>query len=54
VPKYKVLIHRRVHKFSIELKNEKVKNQIKDAITNLEDYPFFRHSFVVRVITDYD
>jgi len=39
VPKYKLLIHRRVHKFLIESKNEKIKSQIKDAITKLEDYP---------------
>jgi len=39
VPKFKVIAHRRVHKFLKELKDENLKNKIKDAITKLEDYP---------------
>jgi len=39
VPKFKVIAHRRVHKFIQELKDEKLKNTIKDAIAKLEDYP---------------
>jgi len=39
VPKYKVIAHRSVHKFISDLKDEKLKNTIKDAITNLENYP---------------
>jgi len=39
VPKYKVVAHRRVHKFISELKDEKLRNMIKDAIVKLENYP---------------
>lgn len=39
MPKYKVIAHRRVHRFISDLKDEKLKNTIKDAITNLENYP---------------
>jgi mRNA interferase RelE/StbE len=39
VPKFKIIAHRRVHKFIRELKDEKLKNTIKDAIAKLEDYP---------------
>ncbi|MFQ6073845.1 MAG: type II toxin-antitoxin system RelE/ParE family toxin [Candidatus Bathyarchaeia archaeon] len=40
MPKYKVIAHRRVHKFLLFLKNEKLKGLIKDAIIKLQNYPF--------------
>jgi len=39
VPKYKVIAHRRVHKFINNLKDENLKDTIKDALTKLENYP---------------
>lgn len=39
MPKYKVIAHRRVHKFISNLKDENLKNTIKDALTKLENYP---------------
>lgn len=39
MPKYKVIAHRRVHKFISDLKDENVKNTIKDTLTKLENYP---------------
>jgi len=39
VPKYKVIAHRRVHKFIIGLRNEKLKHSITDIIEKLENYP---------------
>lgn len=39
MPKFKVIAHRKVHKFIQELKDKKLKNTIKDAIVKLEDYP---------------
>ena len=39
MPKFKVIAHRRVHKFIRKLKNENLKNAIKDTIAKLEDYP---------------
>jgi mRNA interferase RelE/StbE len=39
VPKYKVIAHRRVHKFISNLKDENLKNTITDHLAKLEDYP---------------
>jgi mRNA interferase RelE/StbE len=39
VPKYKVIAHRRVHKFLTTLKDENLKHTITDHLTKLEDYP---------------
>lgn len=39
MPKYKVIAHRRVHKFISDLKDENFKNTIKDTLTKLENYP---------------
>ena len=39
MPEFKVIAHRKVHKFIRRLKDEKLKNTIKDAIAKLEDYP---------------
>jgi mRNA interferase RelE/StbE len=39
VPKYKVLAHRRVHRFIVDTKNENLKRSIIDTLTKLEDYP---------------
>lgn len=39
MPKFKVIIHRRVYKFIQKIKDEKLKNKIKDIIVRLEDYP---------------
>ena len=40
MPKFKVIAHRRVHKFLRRLMNEKIKNSIIEVIEKLEDYPF--------------
>lgn len=39
MPKYKVIFHRRVYKFLGNLKDENIKNAIKDTLTKLENYP---------------
>ena len=39
MPKYRVIAHRRVHRFISDLKDEKLKSMIKDAIIKLENYP---------------
>jgi len=39
VPKYKVIAHRRVHKFISNLKDENLKDTITDHLAKLEDYP---------------
>ena len=39
MPKYNVIAHRRVHKFLSDLKDESLKNMVKDALTKLENYP---------------
>lgn len=40
MPKFKVIAHRRVHKFLTRLRNEQLKNSIIETIEKLEDYPF--------------
>jgi len=39
VPEYRVIAHRRVHKFISKVKDEKLKTAVKTAITNLQNYP---------------
>ncbi|MCS7114979.1 MAG: type II toxin-antitoxin system RelE/ParE family toxin [Candidatus Bathyarchaeota archaeon] len=39
MPKFRVIAHRRVHKFLTELENEKIKSRIKHIINSLGDYP---------------
>ncbi|HKZ93480.1 MAG TPA: type II toxin-antitoxin system RelE/ParE family toxin [Candidatus Bathyarchaeia archaeon] len=39
MPKYGVIAHRRVLRFIRDLKDENLKNVVKDALTKLEDYP---------------
>ena len=39
MPKYKVIAHRRVHKFISDLKDENLKSTVKDALSKLENYP---------------
>lgn len=39
MPKYKVLAHRRVHKFLTTLTDEKLKRNITSHIKKLENYP---------------
>ena len=39
MPKYKVIAHRRVHKFISNIKDENLKNKIIDHMAKLEDYP---------------
>jgi len=39
VPKYKVIAHRRVHKFISNIKDETLRNKIIDHMAKLEDYP---------------
>ena len=39
MPKYKVAIHREISKFVNDLKDQAIKEAIKDHIAKLEDYP---------------
>ena len=39
MPKYKVIAHRRVHKFISNIKDETLRNKIIDHMAKLEDYP---------------
>ena len=39
MPKYKVVAHRRVHKFLSNIKNENLKDTITDHLEKLENYP---------------
>ncbi|RLI08856.1 hypothetical protein DRO42_05575 [Candidatus Bathyarchaeota archaeon] len=39
MPRFKVIAHRRVHKFIRTLRNEKLKHAIIEALEKLEDYP---------------
>ncbi len=39
MPKFKVIIHRRVYKFLKKLRDEKLKDRLKDVIFSLEKYP---------------
>jgi mRNA interferase RelE/StbE len=39
VPKYKLTIHRRVHKFIKNLEDKTIKNPIINTLTKLENYP---------------
>ena len=39
MPKYKVIAHRRVHKFIRNLKDETLKETIMTHLAKLEDYP---------------
>ena len=39
MPRFKVIVHRRIYKFLKELKDEKLKNKLKEAISVPEDYP---------------
>jgi len=50
VPKYKVIAHQRVHKFISDLKDENVKNTIKDTLTKLENYPIILREMDVEKI----
>ncbi len=40
MPKFRVIAHRRVHKFLTRLRNEQLKNSIIETMEKLEDYPF--------------
>ncbi|MBN2334713.1 type II toxin-antitoxin system RelE/ParE family toxin [Candidatus Bathyarchaeota archaeon] len=40
MPSYKVLAHRRVHKYLKDISDEKQKKTIYEAIERLEEYPF--------------
>jgi len=39
VPEYRVIAHRRVHKFISKLKDEKLKTAVKTALIKLQNYP---------------
>ena len=39
MPKYAVIVHRRVYKLVKELKEENLKKTIKDCISELQNYP---------------
>ena len=39
MPKYKIITHRRVHKFLSSLKDKNLKQTITNHITKLQDYP---------------
>jgi mRNA interferase RelE/StbE len=54
VPKYKVIAHRRVHRFISDLKNENLKSMVKDALTKLENYPITLREMDVEKIKGLD
>ena len=39
MPKFRVIAHRRVHKFLRTLRNERLKQTLIEAMERLEDYP---------------
>jgi mRNA-degrading endonuclease RelE of RelBE toxin-antitoxin system len=39
VPKYRIIAHRRVHKFLSSLKDERLRHTVVDCIAKLDDYP---------------
>jgi len=54
VPKYKVIVHRRVHRFISDLKDEKLKSMMKGILTKLEDYPITLREMDVEKIKGLD
>ena len=54
VPKYNVIAHRRAHKFMSELKNENLKNIMKNTLTKLENYPITLRELHIEKIKSLD
>jgi mRNA interferase RelE/StbE len=54
VPKYKVIAHRRVHRFISDLKDENLKSIIKETLTKLENYPIILREMDVEKIKGLD
>lgn len=50
MPKFKVIAHRRVHKFLNTLTNEGLKHSIIEAMGKLEDYPISLREMDVETI----
>ena len=50
MPKFKVIAHRRVHKFLRTLRNDALKNSIIEALEKLEDYPISLREMDVETI----
>ena len=50
MPKFKVIAHRRVHKFLRTLRNERLKHSIIEAMEKLEDYPISLREMDVETI----
>lgn len=40
MPKYKVVVHKKAHRFLLQIKSENIKNAIKNIVAKLENYPF--------------
>lgn len=50
MPKFKVIAHRRVHKFLSRLMNEKIKHSIIEVIEKLGNYPISLREMDVKKI----
>jgi mRNA interferase RelE/StbE len=40
VSKYKIVVHKKAYRFLLQIKNESIRNNIKNAMAKLENYPF--------------
>lgn len=54
MPKYKVIAHRRVHRFISDLKDKNLKSTVKDTLTKLENYPITLREMDVEKIKGLD
>ena len=54
MPKYKIITHRRVHKFLSSLKDKNLKQTITNHITKLQDYPLSLREMDVEKIKGMD
>ena len=54
MPNYKVIVHRRVHKFTSETKDQNLKNMLIDILTKLEKYPITLREMDVEKIKGLD
>lgn len=54
MPRYKVIAHRRVHRFISDLKDGNLKSMVKDALAKLENYPITLREMDVEKIKGLD
>ena len=54
MPKYKVIAHKRVHKFVSNLKDENFKDRLKNQMEKLENYPITLREMDVEKIKGLD